>query len=155
MFNLYLFNEALFNIDAPFSGFHVILDGQYASQSQAVNSAYVIGRDSSGNPVYGSSTDSTELALVGERLDFDLELEVPTAALAADVAAAILAKRRLATAQGYIVVPPNCGVELWDVVEVTDTPANQAAQKYRITGIRFEYHPKQSRFQHKLILGAP
>ena len=134
---------------------HVILDGKYASLSAELNKAYVIGRDDSGINVYGSSTDSAELGLVGERLDFDLELEITTAALAADVAAAILAKRRLGVAKGYLVIPPNCGVELWDVVEVTDTPANQSTAKYRVAAIRFEYHPRQARFQHKLLLGAP
>ena len=134
---------------------HVILDGKYASLSAELNSSYVIGRDAAGNPVYGSSTDNTELGLVGERLDFDLALEVPTETQAAAVAAAILDKRRLKVSKGYLVIPYSCGVELWDVVKVTDAPANQQEASYRITGIRMEYHPRQSRFQHKLTLGAP
>ena len=52
-------------------------------------------------------------------------------------------------------MPPNCGQELFDVVELTDTMANQSAVKFRVAGIRFEYSPKQARYQHKLILGAP
>jgi hypothetical protein len=134
---------------------HVILDGQYNIDSPAVNRAYIIGRDAYGNPVYGEAIDSTELGLVGERLDFQQELAIPTTAQAGDVASAILAKMRLHGKGGVILIPPNCGQELFDVVQISDAGANQSAVTFRVVGIRFEYNPKQARYQHKLILGAP
>jgi hypothetical protein len=134
---------------------HVILDGQYNIESPAVNRAYVIGRDVYDNPVYGEAHDSGESGLLGERLDFQQELAIPTTAQAGDVAAAILSKMRLNKARGVILIPPNCGQELWDVVQITDAGANQSAVKFRVVGIRFEYNPKQARYEHKLILGAP
>jgi hypothetical protein len=135
--------------------YHVILDGQYATESPDINRAYVIGRDSSGNPVYGTAVDSTEVGLVGERLDAIQELAIPSSSLAASVASAILAKMRLTGKRGVILIPPNCGQELWDAVQITDAGANQSAVKFRVVGIRFEYNPKQARYQHRLILGAP
>jgi hypothetical protein len=134
---------------------HVILDGQYATETPQVNRAYVIGADANGNPVYGEAIDSTELALVGERLDFQSDPAIPTTAQAADVASAILAKMRLTGKGGIILIPPNCGQELFDVVQVSDSMANQSAVTFRVVGIRFEYNPKQARYAHKLILGAP
>jgi hypothetical protein len=134
---------------------HVILDGRYNIESPEVNRAYVIGRDQYGNPVYGSTVDSTELGLVGERLDFQQELAIPTSSQAESMAEAILSKMRLTGKRGVILVPPNCGQELFDVVEVTDTKGNQQAVKFRVVGIRFEYNPRQARYQQKLILGAP
>jgi len=155
MFNLYLFNEPLFNIDAPWSGFHIILDGQYITETPEVNRAYVIGRDAYGNPVYGTASEAAEIALVGERLDFQQELAIPSAAQADSVAAAILAKMRLTTKRGVILIPPNCGQELFDVVEITDSVANQSAIKFRVVGLRFEFNPREARYEHRLILGAP
>jgi len=134
---------------------HVILDGQYLTATPPTNRAYVIGRDVYGNPVYGTAVDSTELGLVGERLDFQQELAIPTESQAADVANAILAKMRLTGKRGVILIPPNCGQELFDVVQISDAGANQSAVKFRVVGLRFEYHPKQARYQHRLILGAP
>jgi len=134
---------------------HVILDGQYATETPQVNRAYVIGTDANGNPVYGEAIDSTELALVGERLDFIPDPAIPTTAQAGDVASAILSKMRLHGKGGIILIPPNCGQELFDVVQVSDTMANQSAVTFRVVGIRFEYNPKQARYAHKLILGAP
>jgi hypothetical protein len=76
-------------------------------------------------------------------------------ARAADVANAILSKMRLTGKRGVILIPPNCGQELFDVVQITDSGANQPAVKFRVVGLRFEYLPKQARYQHRLILGAP
>jgi hypothetical protein len=134
---------------------HVILDGQYLTETPGVNLAYIIGRDQYGNPVYGEAQDATEIGLVGERLDFQPDPAIPTTAQAADVASAILSKMRLTKARGVILIPPNCGQELFDVVQLTDSQANQSAVKFRVVGLRFEYNPKQARYQHKLILGAP
>jgi len=134
---------------------HIILDGQYITQSPGVNRIYVIGKDAEGNPVYGTSLNQTEIDLVGERLDFNQDLSIPTTAKAADVAAAAVAKARLTGSRGYIVIPPNCGQELWDVVQVTDKPTAQSQQKYRVIAVSFDYEPRRARFEHKLILGAP
>ena len=134
---------------------HVVLDGNYITATPPTNRAFVIGRDVYGNPVYGTAVDSTELGLVGERLDFQQELAVPTEALANSVAQALLQKMRLTTKRGVILIPPNCGQELFDVVQLSDKGANQEAVKFRVVGIRFEYKPKQARYQHNLILGAP
>jgi hypothetical protein len=143
------------NPTMPKYTWHVILDGQYATETPQVNRAYVIGTDANGNPVYGEAIDSTELALVGERLDFIPDPAIPTTAQAGDVASAVLSKMRLRGKGGVILIPPNCGQELFDVVELTDAGANQPAVKFRVVGIRFEYNPKQARYQHKLVLGAP
>lgn len=134
---------------------HVILDGQYATETPGINRTYIIGRDQYGYPVYGTAVDSTELGLVGERLDFQQDLAIPLTAQAAEVAAAILSKIRITTKKGLILIPPNCGQELFDVVQISDSGANQSAVKFRVVGIRFEYNPRQARYEHCLLLGAP
>jgi hypothetical protein len=134
---------------------HVILDGQYVTETTGVNRAYIIGRDQYGNPVYGTAVDSTELDLVGERLDFQQELAIPTDSQAESMASAVLSKMRLNKARGVILIPTNCGQELFDTVQISDLGANQYTVKLRVVGIRFEYNQKQARFEHRLILGLP
>ena len=133
----------------------VILDGQYITETPEVNRAYVIGRDAEGNPVHGTDLEQSEIDLVGERLDFQQHLSIPTSSLAADVADAMLKKQRLSKHRGFITIPPNCGQELWDVIQVTDTPCAQSASNYRVVAISFDYQPRQRRYQHKLFLAAP
>jgi hypothetical protein len=133
---------------------HVILDGQYATETPGVNRAYIIGRDQYGNPVYGTAVNTDEVDLVGERLDFQPDPAIPTTAQAADVASALLSRMRLMGKRGVIFIPPNCGQELFDVVQISDSGANQTAVKFRVVGIRFEYNPGEALYLHKLILSA-
>ena len=132
----------------------VALDGRYITETPPINTAYVIGRDSDGNPVYGTSKDQTEIDLVGQRLDFTQELSIPTEDEAEDVAEAMLEKARLSNSRGFILANPHCGVELWDVIAVNDTLCAQAKTRYRITAISFDYEPRRDKYQHKLFIGA-
>ena len=134
---------------------HIALDGRYITESPEVNRAYVIGRDAEGNPVHGTAVTQAEVDLVGERLDFHQLLSIPTAAKADDVAEAMLAKQRISGSRGHILIPPNCGAELWDVVHITDELCAQAAAAYRIAAMHTEYHPKQARYHQTLYLAAP
>jgi hypothetical protein len=136
--------------------YHVILDARFVATSPPANRIYVIGRDANGNPVFGTAVDTTELGLVGERLDFQLEHSVPTTANAASVASAMIAKRRLQKNAGFIRIPPNAGAELWDVVSITDAPTAQAGSLYRVTGIRFNYQLARPtpELSHTLLLSA-
>jgi hypothetical protein len=133
---------------------HVILDGRYSVESPEKNRIYIIGRDQYGNPVYGTALDYTELGLVGERLDFQQELAIPTAGQAESMAGAILSKMRLTGKRGVILIPPNCGQELFDVVQISDSGANQQAVSFRVIGIRFEFSPRKAYCYHQFILGC-
>ena len=135
-------------------GPHILLDARYSMETPQANRACVIGRDSDGNPVYGTDLDQDEIDLVGEKLDFDQHLSIPTEANADSVAAAILDKLRLSGSRGFIVIPANCGVELWDPIRLTDTPCAQAAATYRILAIRLVYNARAGQFHHKLSLGG-
>ena len=134
---------------------HIALGARYITASADVNRAYVIGRDAEGNPVHGTSVTQAEVDLVGERLDFHQLLSIPTGAEAEDVAEAMLATQRIRGSRGFIQIPPNCGAELWDVVQLTDELCAQAAATYRIAGIRTEYQPKEARYHQTLYLAAP
>ena len=135
--------------------YHAIIDGSYITETPEVNRAYVIGRDEEGNPVYGTSLTQSEIDLVGERLDFNMELSIPTTSKADEVADSMLSKARLTRSRGFILIPPNCGQELWDVISITDSLCAQDENKYRVVGSRFDYEPRKSRYHHRLILGAP
>lgn len=134
---------------------HLILDGQYSVDTPEVNRVLVVGRDTTGAALYGQAADVAEIDLVGQRLDFIQDLSITSAAQAVNVASAVLTRMALTKRRAIITIPPNCGQELWDVVEIADRGANQQAARYRVTGIRLEYNPKQAIYQQRLTLGAP
>jgi len=131
--------------------FHVILEGAYFQESPEVNLAYVIGESVTGSEVFNSAIDQAEVDLVGERMEVQHDPAIPSSTVAGYVAAAVLARSRLDKQRGSVSIPPHCGVELWDVVNVTDAAANQSAD-YRVSGYTFEYDVKQGVYRHELDL---
>jgi predicted regulator of Ras-like GTPase activity (Roadblock/LC7/MglB family) len=136
----------------PLAGEHVILEAAYFVESPDVNHAYVVGQDAAGVQVSGSAVTQADVDLVGERLDAHHDSSIPTAAVAAAVATALLARARLDGKRAQVTIAPHCGIELWDVVNVTDTVTNQAAN-YRVIGYVMEY--RAGVYKHTLDLCAP
>jgi hypothetical protein len=155
MLNYQPFNRIIYNLKEGIKYYiHLILEGAYEVDSQEINRSYVVGQDLSGATVTASAITSAEAALVGERLQVQHTPEATTATMAAAVAANVLAKARLGSKTAVITIPPHCGVELWDVVNIYDEYGNQAVN-YRVASYVFEYDVLQSRWQHQLELCAP
>lgn len=133
---------------------HVILEAHYSAAAPDINRAYVVGAASTGDEVSGNASTSADIALVGERLEVKHDSAIPSVTVAAAVAAAILAASRLDSKHGRIVIPPHCGLELWDVLTIVDTVANQNTT-YRVSGYTFEYDTRQGIYLHTLDLCAP
>lgn len=136
----------------PLAGKHVIHEAAYFTEAPDLNRAFVVGADSTGAQVSGSAITQADVDLVGERLEAHHDPAVPSATVAAAVAAAELAKARLDGLRARITIAPHCGVELWDVVNITDTVANQAAN-YRVNGYILEF--QRGVYRHSLDLCAP
>jgi hypothetical protein len=113
--------------------FHVILEAEYLQEAPDVNRAYVIGQDAAGSLVSGSAITQGDVDLCGERMEAQHDPAIATAAAAASVAGAVLAKSRLDGKRGKITIPPHCGLELWDVVRIDDEGCNLSGD-YRVTG---------------------
>jgi len=155
LFNIYRFNTAVFNKKRTSYRYqyHPILEANYTAGSQELNRAFVIGVDSTGSTVSGSSATAAEANLVGERLDVRHNPTVTTASAAASVATALIAKARLNVAKGRITIPPHCGIELWDVLNIVDAGCNQSIN-YRVSGYTLDYDVKQVLYQHRIELSA-
>ena len=76
---------------------------------------------------------------VSDRLLQVHDLNLDTHEKAQGRAEAALGKQRLASFGGEVVVPPNLGQELFDVIELTDVAAGLDAEKRRVLGIRLDY----------------
>ncbi len=145
---------AAFAYPSFFTRWHVILEARYFAAAPDINRAYIVGQTPAGLDVSGSAAASADIALVGERLEVKHDPAIPSATIAGAVAAAVLAAARLDSMHGSIVIPPHCGLELWDVITLQDTVANQDTN-YRVTGYTFEYDTRQGIYQHTLDLCAP
>ena len=152
MFNRYLFNRPIYNRSAGKAySFHPILEAEYYQDSPQVNRSFIIGVALAGGNVTGTAITASEAALVGERLEVRHDSTLTTATAAGYAAAAALSKARLDGRSARITVPPHCGLELWDVVSITDPPANQATS-YRVVAYSLTLDFKQGKYIQTMIL---
>ncbi len=133
---------------------HWIYQGRYFDMPLKANRVYVVGSDTDGNLVFGSAINSTDITEHGEILMPITEIAIPTVSDANSVASNVLANARFSVNRGEITVPPNCGMEVGDVIQVTDAVANQSTDNYRVAGFKLVYDPTQTTtvFQHTIKL---
>ena len=55
---------------------------------------------------------------------------------------------------GVIQVPVNCGQQLYDVIDVTDSRAGLSEEKKRVLGIVLVYEAHRGEYEARLLLGA-
>jgi hypothetical protein len=60
----------------------------------------------------------------------------------------------MAAASGAILVPVNCGQQLYDVIDITDSRAGLSAAKRRVNGLTLVYNPQRGEYQQRLLLGG-
>ncbi len=130
--------------------YHVINEAKYLSEPILVSRVYVIGMDSDGNMVYGEDSTTQNIELIKPYADQMIQ----TSDAAEDVATNILVKDALECNRGEIVIPPNVGMELWDVISAEDM--DKAAQTYRVSGWTFDYNNsvngEPSKYEHRARL---
>ena len=133
---------------------HPILQGEY-HQAIPLTRARAIGRDASDNRIVEDAIDWTNLQLGIDIFDQDYDPNLQTATRAQERADAILRKHALEAQGGQIVIPPNVGQELYDVITVTDNRCGITSKKYRVMDIDAEYSLREWQYRQAFTLGAP
>jgi len=91
----------------------------------------------------------------GERLLQVHDLNVASAAQAADRALWEARRLRLSLVSEEVTVPTNCAQELYDVVTVTEPSLGLTAARRRVLSIRTSYDARRGLYRQRLGLGAP
>jgi len=55
---------------------------------------------------------------------------------------------------GSILIPVNCGQQLYDVIDITDSRAGLEAARRRVNGLTLVYSPSRGEYQQRLLLGG-
>ena len=131
---------------------HPILEGVYRRGVMKTNRVQVEG--------YGTGLIIAEIFAWGEidRLNDRLEQvddrNIVTIEEARQRGEAFLRQAEIEAESGSIVVPVNCGQQLYDVVAITDVRAGLDAVKKRVLGIVLVYRPRMGEYRQRLALGA-
>ncbi|MDP3063788.1 MAG: hypothetical protein Q8O40_11365, partial [Chloroflexota bacterium] len=130
---------------------HAVLRGHYNSDRRQANRVQVFGEG-----YFAESFQWSDIEAAYDRVRQVDDLNLNTAALAQDRADTELRRQDIAATSGEIVVPTNCGQELYDVISITDAPAGLAAAKRRLLGLGLRYSAGggSPTYEQRLSLGA-
>jgi len=134
---------------------HVILTGNYRTGGWPLNWVQVEGVDTgSGDTIIHDSFQWQQIDRFYDRLGSIEDSNLGSVAAAQARGQAVLRQSELESASGSIRVPVNCGQQLYDVVDITDSRAGFSAVTRRVRGILLVYNPQRGQYQQQLFMGA-
>ena len=113
---------------------HPIVHGRYLTQAPRYNRIQTFGLNR-----LQESLDWDSVAAMTDRLLQVYDINQETSDSAKKRSDGLLAKERLAMHGGVLETPVNCGLELFDVIAITDPSAGLKASKRRVTAIDLKY----------------
>ncbi len=136
-----------------YGGEHVIREGHYYLAAMVKNRVQVEG-EVDGTMILTEDFAWDEVDKMGDNLDQVGDKNLDTVAKAHDRGLAILRKGEIGSLEDRILVPVNCGQQLYDVIDITDALAGLDAAIRRVLGIVLVYQPRRGEYSHRLLLGA-
>lgn len=131
---------------------HAILEAEYTERARQANRVQVFGLPSS--VAMTEDWDWEEIDLVYDRLAQVHDINLDTEAEAHARGEANLRHDAIESEDGYIVVPLNCGQELYDVIDITDALAGLSAAKRRVLSLHHAYDTQKEIYTLKIGLGG-
>jgi len=128
---------------------HALWQGQYSQLSPEIDRVQVFGAG-----VLSEGFDWSGMAKVYDRLYQIHDLNLDSAEKAQKRAQAELRRQEIAASAGEILVPPNCGQELYDVIDVADSRAGLDGERRRVLGLTLRYSAAEGRYEQRLELGG-
>ena len=113
---------------------HLVNRGRYLYQAPRYNRIQTYGLNT-----LQEAIDWDAVAMVTDRLLQVYDINQETSATAKTRSDSLLAKERASTPSGLLEAPVNCGLELFDVVSVTDPKAGLTNARRRVTGLDLKY----------------
>ena len=134
---------------------HSIVEGKYRRRGWKLNRILVEGYDPAGDePVIVDSFSWAEIARLYDRLSQLEDRNIDTVSKAEQRGEAYLRQAEIESASGAIRIPPNCGQQLYDVIDITDSRAGLSEEKKRVMGLTLVYNPRRGEYEQRLLLGA-
>lgn len=132
---------------------HLIHEGVYRRGAMAFNRVQVEGEDT-GSPILVDSFSWGEIDRLCDRFHQIEDANIGLVSEAQQRGQACLRKAEIEAESGDILVPVNCGQQLFDVVDISDSRAGLDGEKRRVIGMGLYYRPRRGEYSQRLQLGA-
>ncbi len=146
---------SIYSYCAPqIDGIHLVLAGRYGIQASGYNHIRVEGLDGINNqPLIVNCYDYEDMKNGYARSLAVEDINIGSIDAARSRGEAILQENRMDCMSGYIEIHPNCGQQVYDVIDVTDYKIGLINAKRRITGIKTVFQPACGKYIQTLLLG--
>jgi len=141
--------------DYSYGQSHPVVEGSYRRAGWGLNRVQVEGYDpAQGEAIVVDSFSWEQVDRFYDRLRQVEDRNLDTAARAGERGEAYLRQAEMEAVNGAILTPVNCGQQLYDVVDITDSRAGLSVAKRRVVGLTLAYRPRRGEYQQRLILGG-
>jgi len=132
---------------------HPLWEGRYFKKAMETSRVQVEGYDT-GNMILVGSFAWDEIDRLCDRPVWVEDRSIGSVTEAQQRGQAYLRQAEVEAEGGNIIVTVNCGQQLYDVIDVTDTRAGLDAERKRVLGIILVYDPTRGEYSQRLSLGA-
>jgi hypothetical protein len=134
---------------------HSIFEGKYRAEAWGLNRVQVEGYDpTQGETIVVNSFTWEQIDRLYDRLGQVEDRNIDSVTRAEQRGEAYLRQAEVESVNGSILAPANCGQQLYDVIDVTDSRAGLQAAKRRVLGLTLVYNPRSGEYQQRLLLGG-
>jgi len=134
---------------------HRLWEGRYQRGAWGLNRVQAEGYDTGSDElILANSFAWDEIDRLCDRLKQVGDRNLGTVSEAQQRGQAYLRQAEIEAAGGNILIPVNCGQQLYDVVDVTDVRAGLDVEKKRVLGLVLVYNPQRGEYSQRLSLGA-
>ncbi len=150
-------DESVYSYSCPqgTGGSHTILEGRYGLAAPYFNHIQVEGYDeASQTAIITDSFNWNEISKLYDRFKKLEDGNIGSVSQAEARGEAYLRKAEMEATNGYVIIPVNCGQQVYDVITISDSRAGLDAEKKRLLGINLFYNPKRSEYRQRLLLTA-
>jgi uncharacterized coiled-coil protein SlyX len=141
--------------DYAYGSAHAVFEGRYRWEGWGLNHVQVEGYDpGQGEAIVVDTFSWGEVDRLYDRLIQVEDRNLDTVTKAGERGEAYLRQAEMEAADGAILTPVNCGQQLYDVVDITDSCAGLGAAKRRVIGLTLVYRPRRGEYQQRLLLGG-
>ncbi|MFC1932643.1 hypothetical protein ACFLXU_03305 [Chloroflexota bacterium] len=134
---------------------HSVLEGRYQKNAWGLNRVQVEGYDPVEDERIVKDTFSwNQIDRLYDRLNQLEDRNIDTVAKVEQRGEAYLREAEIESGGGAIRIPVNCGQQLYDVIDITDSRAGLSAEKKRVLGLNLIYNPGRGEYEQRLSLGA-
>jgi hypothetical protein len=134
---------------------HAVLEGRYRQGAWEYNRVQVEGYDPvGGQALIVNCFGWEEIGKFDDRLRYVEDRNLVTVAEAGARGEAYLREAGIYSAGGSIRIPVNCGQQLYDVIDITDSRGGLSAEKKRVLGLILVFNTRRAQYEQQLVLGS-